>query len=100
MAFTHINPETPIRGQRSFLGVATTENLVTGPGRVFTVVVQVAPSSTAYILDSGGTTQASTNTILPIPTTAVVGEIFQIDCPYFVGLSIVVSGGTFNIICD
>lgn len=100
MAFTHINPFTPIRGQNVALGISSNKVLVTGPGRVFNIIVVTAPSSAASVLDSTGSTVTAANTILSIPTTATVGQIFVVDCPYFIGLSLVVSGGVFNVIYD
>jgi hypothetical protein len=87
-------------GQSSSLNVTSSTNVKASAGRVGKVIVNVAPTSTAYVLDSTGTTQSAANTLLVIPSGTVAGTVFNLDFPAQAGISLIPSGGTLAISYD
>lgn len=92
-------------GTYTALGITANTNLVaagTAPdnpnsGCIYRVIVEVAPSSTAYILDSAGTTQSAANTILTIPSSTVAGTVYYIMWRFYNGLSVLPGSGTLAV---
>ena len=87
-------------GQSSALNISASTNLKATPGRVGKVIVQVAPTATAYVIDSVGTAQTAANTILTIPSGTVAGTVYNLDFPANVGISVIPSGGNLAVCFD
>lgn len=87
-------------GQFSSLGLTANTTVKATPGRIGKVIVQVAPTSIAYVLDSTGLVQSAAVTILAVPIATVAGTVYNLDFPALAGIGVLPGGGTLTISYD
>ncbi|PWT78224.1 MAG: hypothetical protein C5B60_01550 [Chloroflexi bacterium] len=88
----------PAYGYSQAFNITASQNIKVGIGMIAKVIVNAAPTAAAGIYDSatvGGAGAA--NQILSIPTTAVVGTIYNLQWGVTNGITLVTTGGIFVV---
>jgi hypothetical protein len=86
------------QGSSTALNITGASNAKASAGRFFKAIVIVAGSTATNICDTT-TACAAANTVLSIPSTAVVGQIYDVNAPMTTGIRIEPgTGATINVI--
>ena len=92
-------PTRPVGdGGYSALNITTGTNYITGRCTVFKVTIVASAAAASYVIDSAGTSQSNSNTILTIPASTAAGTVYTLNWPCFVGLS-VIPGSSVVLAC-